>query len=82
LPKADHNKKLYSFFIPPELSKRKMFRNSVRDHGKINFFVSVTTISSYSFEARGFKFGMKIYLINAVKLVGQIFKFLYGSRDN
>jgi len=52
-----------------------------RYHGKIKFHASITTIS-YSFEARGLKFGMKIYLINAVKLVGQIFKFLYGSRDN
>jgi len=47
---------------------------SLRDCEKIKFCASVTTISSCSFEARGLKFGMKIYLINAMKLVGQIFK--------
>jgi len=40
---------------------------------KIKFCTSVPTMSSWSFEARGLKFGMKIRLINAVKLVSQIF---------
>jgi len=63
---------------PPQRPKRsegRMLRNSLRDRGKIKFSASVTTISSYSFEARGLKFGMKIYLINAVKLISQIFEF-------
>jgi len=42
------------------------------DRGNIKFHASVMTISSYSFEARGLEFGMKIYLSNAVK-VGQFF---------
>jgi len=37
------------------------------------------TISSYSFEAIGLKFGMKIHSINAVKLFGQIFEFCPGA---
>jgi len=73
--------------IPPERARKranrlieaKMFKNSIRDFGKIKFCASVTTISSYSFEARGLKFGMKIHLITAVKLVGQIFEFLSRS---
>jgi len=58
--------------IPREQQKRSkgmMFRNL----WKIKFGVSVTTISSYCFKARGLKFDMKI---NVVKLVGQIFEFL------
>jgi len=55
-----------------ELGEVMIFRNSIRDRGKIKCHASVTAISSYSFETRGLKFGMKIHLINAVKLVGQI----------
>jgi len=51
----------------------ELFRNSIRDFGKLKCHVSVMTISSYSSEARGLKFGMKTHLINTVKLVGQIF---------
>jgi len=51
-----------------------MFRNYIRDSRKIKL-----TISSYIFEARGLKFGMKIHLINEVKLIGQIFEFLSRS---
>jgi len=53
-----------------------MFRNSFKDHGQIKFCAPVTTFSSYRFEARGLKFGMKIFQINVVKLVGQVFEFL------
>jgi len=52
-----------------------MFRNSIKIE-KIKFCVCVATISSYIFVARELKFGMNFYLINAVKLVGQIFEFL------
>jgi len=61
-----------------DLSERRMFRNSFSDRGKIKFLASVTTISSYCFEARGLKFDMndmKIYQINSMKLVGQFFDF-------
>jgi len=33
-----------------ERSKGRMFRISIRDHGKIKFHASITTISYYSFE--------------------------------
>jgi len=62
-------------------SEERMFRNSIWDHGKIKFCVCVTSIF-YSFKARGLKVGMQIYLNNAVKLVGQNFKFLFRSLDN
>jgi len=60
-------------------SEARTLRNSIRDHGKIKFCASVATLSSYSFEARGLKFVMKIHLINAVKVVGQIFTFFLGA---
>jgi len=44
--------------------------------GKINFVSQSVTTISYSFEARGLKFGMKIHIINAVKLVIKICEFL------
>jgi len=37
------------------------------------------TISSYSFEARGLKFVMKIHFTNAVNLVSQILNFCLGA---
>jgi len=40
--------------------------------------MSFATISSYSFEAKRLQFGMKIHLINSVKLIGQI--FVYDQR--
>jgi len=49
--------------------KGRMLRNSIRVHKKLKFHASV----AYSFEAGALKFGMRIYLINVVKLVGQIF---------
>jgi len=55
-----------------------MFRNFVLGSGQNKFCVSVTAISSYSFEARGLKFGKKIHLINAVTF-DQIFEFLSWS---
>jgi len=58
----------------------RMFRNSIRDRGTLKFHVSVTTFSSYSFEARGLKIGgMKIHLNSMVKIVGKIFEFLSRS---
>jgi len=75
--KAHHRLSLAS--EQPKQSKGRMFRDSIRDCQKIKFYVSVTTISSYSFEVKGLKFDMKIYLIYAVKLVGQIFEFLFGA---
>jgi len=59
-----------------------MFKNSKKDREKIKFCGSVKTISPYSFEARELKFGMKIYLINTVKLVGHFFEFLSRSWNN
>jgi len=64
-------------FIPHKRSEGSMFRNFIKNCGKIKFHSS--TISPYSFEAGGLKFGMKIYLINAVKLVGQILEFFSRS---
>jgi len=58
----------------PKLSEGRMFRNFMyRDRGKIKFRASVATLSSYIFEAKELTFGIKIYLITAVKLVSQIF---------
>jgi len=41
--------------------------------------LSVTTISYYSFEVIGLKFGMKTHLFNAIKFTNQIFEFLSRS---
>jgi len=67
--------------LPSDRSKAKgkMFKNSIWDCGKLRFRAS---ISSYDFEARGLILGMKNHLINAVKLVSQIFEFLSRRWDN
>jgi len=45
----------------------------------MKFRASITTISSLSFKAIGLKFGMKIHLINAVKLVAKFLNFCLGA---
>jgi len=64
---------LYILSLPTE-AKGRCLEIVFRDHGKIKFYASIATISSFSFEAIGLKFGKKIHLINAMKLVGQIFE--------
>jgi len=65
-------------FLPSEVMRGclKIYIGMVE---KIKFHAYVATVYSYSFKASGLKFGMKIYLINAVKVVGQIFEFLSRS---
>jgi len=60
-------------------SEGRLFRNSIRERGKIKFCASFTTILSYSFKAKGLKFGMKAHSTIVVKLVGQILEFVSKS---